>query len=147
MGGNEAFGNYPAQLANTPQLGQPAAAPKQDPRFNYNQYGVAYGWNPPERQHPLQRLLGQPRAGSNMPNMGYVPQPALWDNPQASTNTPQGMAPDSIPTGAAGVGQYHGLGPGGEGSDYYGYPDFLTNASTKFPPPPWTLGGQPYKML
>lgn len=56
---------------------------------------------------------------------------------QQTNFTPRGTGP----------GFYRGLGPGGENTDWYGYPEDPRNSRSAFFHPPFQSGGQPYKLL
>lgn len=115
---NRLFGyGGPGNLGNPTQGGGVAAA--------QNNVGMFGGPG-----NPIQGgTLGNPVGGTSFTGPGA--------NPQTT-----GIMPPFL-----GVGVYRGRGPGGEGSDYYGWPDNAANSQTQFPPPPFQKGGQPYKML
>ena len=84
--------------------------------------------------------------------LGISLPPMNLGSPPATTTDPNQSGVPGVPPGTGveppflGVGVYRGRGPGGPGSDYYGWPDDARNSRTQFPPPPFVLGGQPYKV-
>ena len=74
-------------------------------------------------------------------NASVPPPPQDSPDPAQSFTDGIGITPPFL-----GVGRYRGRGPGGPGSDYYGWPDQPMTARTQFPPPEHFFG-QPTKIL
>lgn len=72
-------------------------------------------------------------------NASVPPPPHDSPDPAQSFTDGTGITPPFL-----GVGRYRGRGPGGPGSDYYGWPDLATlgmsSSQTKFPPPQHFFG-------